>query len=298
LCRTDVPVLAEAEPGTLAACYHPVRELMLDLLAHVPTPLHQAGLPTLLKGSGIDAAYGATQVLFDVNFALPPRQCTALVGQSGSGKTTLARALGGLGEGVTGELELNGTPIGIGTAGRDRDLRRRVQYVFQNPYRALNPRQSIGRNLTEVVRHFFPVGKDEARARAEGAIARVSLPAEVMDRRPTQLSGGERQRVAIARALLCEPELLICDEITSALDVSVQAAVLELLQTLKEDGLTLLFVTHDLAVVRAIADHIVVLNHGRIVEQGAVDDVLDRPADPYTRRLLADSPRVADLVPA
>ncbi|HEX7819770.1 MAG TPA: ABC transporter ATP-binding protein [Sphingobium sp.] len=295
ICRSTIPVLKDVGIGALAACHHPVEQTLLDVRPAPAVPETVAQSPALLIGSDINAAYGATQVLFDVAFALPPHRCTALVGQSGSGKTTLARALGGLGDNVSGDLSLNGVPIGLGSAPRSRELRRRVQYVFQNPYRALNPRQSVGRNLTEVVRHFFPVSKEEALDRAAAAVARVSLPIDVLDRRPTQLSGGERQRIAIARALLCEPEILVCDEITSALDVSVQAAVLELLQKLKEDGLTLLFVTHDLAVVRAIADHILVLKDGRIVESGTADDVLDRPASAYTRRLIADSPRLADL---
>lgn len=295
ICRSTVPLLKEVGTGTLAACHHPVEQTPLEMRPAPATQQLVGQSPALLTGSGINAAYGTTQILFDVDFALAPNRCTALVGQSGSGKTTLARALGGLGDAVSGDLRLGGVPIGLGSAPRSADLRRRVQYVFQNPYRALNPRQSIGRNLSQVVRHFFPVSDEEALARAAAAVARVSLPVDVLDRRPTQLSGGERQRVAIARALLCEPEILVCDEITSALDVSVQAAVLELLQKLKEDGLTLLFVTHDLAVVRAIADNILVLKDGRIVESGAADDVLDRPTSAYTRRLIADSPRLVDL---
>jgi peptide/nickel transport system ATP-binding protein len=139
----------------------------------------------------------------------------------------------------------------------------------------------------------------EASARAAAALDRVALPAAILERRPHDLSGGERQRVAIARALVCDPDLLICDEITSALDVSVQAAILALIATLQADGLTVLFVTHDLAVVRAIADKVIVLRGGRIVEQGPADMVLDQPTHGYTAKLLADSPRLhGDVAPA
>jgi peptide/nickel transport system ATP-binding protein len=228
-----------------------------------------------------------------------------LVGESGSGKTTLARALVGLGESVAGSVEDASGAWPIDTGERSRELRRRFQYVFQNPYRALNPRQTIRAILVAAIRHFFPVGQAEAARRAAKALARVSLPADVLDRRPSDLSGGERQRVAIARALVCEPEVLICDEITSALDVSVQAAIIALLQSLQDEGVTILFVTHDLAVVRAIADRVIVLRAGGIVEHGPASEVLDRPRHAYTIKLLADSPRLerdraraAQLVPA
>ena len=295
LCRATEPRLTEGVSGTFVACHHPLLQTPLERRTAQPSTPAPADRPALLTAAGIDAYYGANQVLFDVGFSVQARQCTAIVGQSGAGKTTLARALGGLGSAVTGELVIGGTPIGIGSSPRARDLRRRIQYIFQNPFRALNPRQNVADNLVAVVRHFFPVSAQEARERARAAIARVALPATVLDRRPGKLSGGERQRVAIARALLCEPEVLICDEITSALDVSVQAAVLDLLMRLKAEGLTILFVTHDLAVVRVIADHIIVLKDGRIVEQGEADAVLDRPAHAYTRRLIADSASAAEL---
>jgi peptide/nickel transport system ATP-binding protein len=138
--------------------------------------------------------------------------------------------------------------------------------------------------------HFFGIKGASARQKVHAVLKRVSLPSSVADQYPHSLSGGERQRVAIARALVCEPKLLICDEITSALDVSVQASILALLRQLQREGLTLLFVTHDLGVVRAIADRVLVLKLGRVVEQGRVDQVLDQPQATYTRTLLENSP--------
>jgi peptide/nickel transport system ATP-binding protein len=165
--------------------------------------------------------------------------------------------------------------------------------VFQNPYRALNPRHTVREILATAVRHFFPLSKAEAAAEVATVLEKVALPPELASRYARELSGGERQRVAIARALICRPELLICDEITSALDVSVQAAILDLLRDLQQqENLTVLFVTHDLGVVRAIADYVAVLQHGEIVEHGPVGRVLDAPDHAYTRSLVADSPRL------
>ena len=291
-CVAETPALEPHGDGWLVACHHP-RDAALSARrdSEVRKPATETP-PALLTVTGAEAFYGARQILFDVDLALAEGQCTALVGESGSGKTTLARALAGLGESLSGEISYAGTSWDLGQTARSQDLRRRIQYVFQNPYRALNPRQTVGDILRTAVRHFFPVSRHEASERARAVLDRVALPADILKRRPHDLSGGERQRVAIARALICEPELLICDEITSALDVSVQAAILALLQKLQADGLTILFVTHDLSVVRAIADHVVVLRAGRVVEHGPADAVLDHPGHAYTARLLADSPRL------
>ena len=245
----------------------------------------------LLEVRELDVAYDR-QVLFDVSLRVGQGECLALVGESGSGKTSLARAIAGLGENVQGQMRYAGEPLAFAARERDARLRHQIQYVFQNPYRALNPRQTVGQTLSAPLAHFFGVRGGEARRRVEAVLERVSLPARVADLYPHSLSGGERQRVAIARALICEPRLLVCDEITSALDVSVQASILALLQRLQGEGLTLLFVTHDLGVVRAIADRVLVLRQGRVVEQGAAEQVLGRPVDAYTRTLVEHSPRL------
>jgi peptide/nickel transport system ATP-binding protein len=230
------------------------------------------------------------QVLFDVSLRVAAGECLALVGESGSGKTSLARAVAGLGENAEGELHYAGEPLSLSARQRAGAQRHQIQYIFQNPYRALNPRQTVYQTLSAPLEHFFGIKGAGARQRVEAVLQRVSLPASVADQYPHSLSGGERQRVAIARALVCEPKLLICDEITSALDVSVQASILALLRQLQGEGLTLLFVTHDLGVVRAIADRVLVLKLGRVVEQGRVDQVLDQPQAAYTRTLLENSP--------
>jgi peptide/nickel transport system ATP-binding protein len=246
----------------------------------------------LLQIKDLNVAYDR-QVLFDVSLQVSAGECLALVGESGSGKTSLARAVAGLGENAEGELFYAGGLLSLSARQRDGAQRHQIQYIFQNPYRALNPRQSVFQTLSAPLEHFFGIKGAAARERVEAVLKRVSLPASVADLYPHSLSGGERQRVAIARALVCEPRLLICDEITSALDVSVQASILALLRQLQGEGLTLLFVTHDLGVVRAIADRVLVLKSGRVVEQGRVDQVLDQPQAAYTRTLLENSPTLA-----
>ncbi|WP_420801195.1 ATP-binding cassette domain-containing protein [Pseudomonas brassicae] len=189
-------------------------------------------------------------------------------GESGSGKTSLARTLAGLGDTAQASLQFDGQPLSLLARQRPAASRQRIQYIFQNPYRALNPRQTVAQCLQAPLEHFFGLKGAACRARIDAALARVALGPDTARKYPHHLSGGERQRVAIARALVCEPTVLICDEVTSALDVSVQAAILALLKQLQGDGMTLLFVTHDLGVVRAIADRVLVVEEGRIVEQG------------------------------
>lgn len=290
LC-VERPALLDIGDRRLVACHHPMRS---EHLPELPAPrlALPAGEPLLVEIADVNASYGSNQVLYGVDLNLPKGRCTALVGESGSGKTTLARALVGLVEGVEGIFTYAGAAIPLSDK-RTQEQRRTIQYIFQNPYRALNPRHTVAQILQTAFRHFFKVRKFDAAREVLAVLDKVALPPEIAQRYPRDLSGGERQRVAIARALICRPELLICDEITSALDVSVQAAILDLLRQLQRDEkLTVLFVTHDLGVVRAVADHVAVLQHGEIVEHGPVDEVLDAPEHAYTRALVADSPRL------
>lgn len=248
----------------------------------------------LLQVRGIFAAYSQRKVLFDVSLSIAQGECLALVGESGSGKTTLARLLAGLGNDVTGEVRFNGDLLPLRARDREASIRRQIQYIFQNPYQALNPRHTVGEILRTAVHHFFDLNEQQTQQWIVNALAQVSLHERFANSYPRELSGGELQRVSIARALICEPRLLICDEITSALDVSVQATILELLRNLQKKGLAILFVTHNLGVVRAIADRVVVMRNGLIVETGAVDELLDHPQERYTQTLIEDSPSLFD----
>ncbi|MFD8627906.1 ATP-binding cassette domain-containing protein [Streptomyces hygroscopicus] len=219
----------------------------------------------------------------DVSFTLERGGSLAVVGESGSGKTTTARIVAGL------EQATSGT---VGVAGNGKGAARPVQMVFQDPFASLDPRQRIGAGLTELLRARFRLGRTAALDRAAGLLAEVGLDEQHGARFPRDLSGGQRQRVAIARALALEPEVLILDEAVAALDVSVQAQVLNLLSDIRERStVAFLFVSHDLAVVRQITDHCLVMHHGRVVEQGPTTDVLDHPRDPYTQELLDAVPK-------
>jgi peptide/nickel transport system ATP-binding protein len=289
-CSVLEPSLQELSLRQRVACLAPhLQALQRVAPASVPPIAEAVECPPLLEVKDLNLAYDR-QVLFDVSLRVATGECLALVGESGSGKTSLARAVAGLGENAEGELRYAGESLSLSARQRSGSLRHQIQYIFQNPYRALNPRQTVFQTLSAPLEHFFGIKGASARQKVHAVLKRVSLPSSVADQYPHSLSGGERQRVAIARALVCEPKLLICDEITSALDVSVQASILALLRQLQREGLTLLFVTHDLGVVRAIADRVLVLKLGRVVEQGRVDQVLDQPQATYTRTLLENSP--------
>jgi peptide/nickel transport system ATP-binding protein len=251
----------------------------------------------LLDVRNLSATYGSATVLHGLTVSVPSQQCVAVVGMSGSGKTTLARCLVGLHPTWTGDVTFAGEPLARGFGRRSDKQLRRIQYVSQNPYQSLNPRRTVGEIIEQPLMQFEKLPPRDRRSRVVGALNAAALRESFVDLYPDQLSGGERQRVAIARALILEPDLLVCDEITSALDVSVQAAIIELLRGLRaERGLSLIFITHNLPLVRSIADQVVVMNGGRICESGTVAQVLQDPKDAYTAQLLADVPKLTTLV--
>ncbi|MBS1894329.1 MAG: ABC transporter ATP-binding protein, partial [Actinobacteria bacterium] len=272
-------------------------ELEAELRPRIVEAVHggdtETGESALLAVEGLAASYGSRQVLAGVDFQLHAGQCIALVGESGSGKTTLSRSIAGLHGEWSGEVKVDGTAVAATAAKRPKELCRRMQYVFQSPYNSLNPRRTVGETVRGPIQHFFGVRGGEAERRVTETLERVALPARAMHRYPTEMSGGERQRVAIARALAAEPEILICDEVTSALDTSVQAAIVALLQDLQErERLGILFVTHNIALVRTIAERVLVLDKGSVVEDGTTVEVLDRPQNPYTQSLIEDTPNL------
>ena len=229
----------------------------------------------------------------DVSFDVSRGRTVGLVGESGSGKTTVAMLAMRLLDASAGEARLDGTDLLRLSNAKMMAFRRRIQIVFQNPYASLNPRRSIGRTLVEPMRIHGLGGTDAERyGRAQKLLERVGLPADAMQRYPHEFSGGQRQRIAIARALAVEPEVLICDEPVSALDVSVQATVLNLLLDLQESlGLAYLFISHDLAVVKYMSDEVLVMREGEVVERGTPEAIFHSPQHDYTRKLLAAIPR-------
>jgi peptide/nickel transport system ATP-binding protein len=240
------------------------------------------------------AFYQRKEVLHGVSATLREHRCLALVGESGSGKTTLARCIAGLHAfEIEGTISLCGKALARNARGRSRHERQAIQYIFQSPYSSLNPRKTIRQLLAQPLGIFFELDTDETEERMVCVLGQVALDASLLNRYPEALSGGERQRIAIARALVAEPALLICDEVTSWLDVSVQASIVELLTQLQSDlGVSMLFVTHNLALVRSVAHEVAVMSNGRIVEHGLVDAVLEDPQAEYTKTLLLDTPRL------
>jgi peptide/nickel transport system ATP-binding protein len=240
-----------------------------------------------LRFDEVTVRYGTTRrpltAVDGVSLTVPDGQVVGLVGESGSGKSTLARAAVGLAPLHGGRILLDGVPLS------PRGRRRPLQMVFQDPYSSLDPRMTIGDSIAEAI----PKGPSRAERRAEVGrlLDLVHLDAAHAPARPSELSGGQRQRVALARALAGRPRVVIADEITSALDVSIQGAVLNLVRELQRElGLSMLFISHNLAVVRYVAGHLAVMKDGRIVEQGPTDEVLSNPQHDYTRELLAAVP--------
>jgi peptide/nickel transport system ATP-binding protein len=264
-----------------------VRDDQPDPPAATAPLLEVEGLTKIFRLPGGRGGQSSVTAVDDVSFRLFPGRTLALVGESGSGKSTTAQLVLGLTQADSGSVHFAGTEVD----GRDRqalrDLRRRSALVHQNPYASLEPRFTIGQIVDEPLRaHRLGTAADR-RARVAELLDLVRLPADYVDRRPAELSGGQRQRVAIARALALDPELVVLDEPTSALDVSVQAQILDLLARLQEDKhLTYLFISHNLAVVRQVADHVGVMHRGRLVENGPTRAIFENPQRDYTRALL------------
>lgn len=295
-CVTGEPPLTEVV-GRFVRCLRAAEDLAGDV-AHVRSiPRTSSTQSTIMEVNDLTATYGRTEVLHGVSLEVAAESCLAIVGESGSGKTTLARCIIGLHPSFEGAVLLDGAELPRAAHRRPKEALRRVQYIFQNPYTALNPRKTIGDIIAEPMKHFFDLSRTDRERRVGEVLHSVSLPGDFVSRYPDQLSGGERQRVAIARALVVEPDLLVCDEVTSALDVSVQAIIIELLRRLQiERRLSMIFITHNLALVRSIAQTVAVLSDGKLVEFGSVDDVLDRPKASYTAALLADAPKLTEFV--
>lgn len=258
------------------------------------SPTEQTGTPPMLSieklsvGVGIGARY--LQILDNVDLEVRQGQTVGLVGESGSGKSTLAKTLVGEMPITSGRIRIGGTDVGSMSRAARRGMRRRVQLIPQDPYSSLSPRRTIGQTLAEAI---DPQRADARRHREviHHWLGKVSLEPDAAERYPHEFSGGQRQRIAIARALAVKPELVIADEVTSALDLTTQAEILNLLADLREDlGLTMLFISHNLAVVRHVSDQVTVLFRGSVVESGDVDRIYDAPRHPYTQQLIASVP--------
>ncbi|MEV5408879.1 ABC transporter ATP-binding protein [Thermopolyspora sp. NPDC052614] len=261
------------------------------VLATAPAVMRQVdGQAAVLEVVGLSAAYGPRKVVDEVSFSLRAGETLGLVGESGSGKTTVARLVLGLLAPSHGEVLLYGRPWS-GVRERERRSRRsRIQLISQNPLDSFDPRYTVGRLIAEPLRGL---PRRDREARVAELLERVGLAAGLASRRPRELSGGQRQRVAIARALGPRPDVLVCDEPVSALDVSVQAQVLDLLADIQAaEGTALLFISHDLGVVHHLSDRVLVMKDGRVVEEGDVDEVFHRPRHPYTVELVAAIPRL------
>jgi peptide/nickel transport system ATP-binding protein len=292
-CRQEVPAPIDID-ARLVRCWRARETAGSARLTGQPVIAGPPRAETLLEVSRLDAHYGRFHVLQDVSLQIAPQTCMAVVGESGSGKTTLARCVVGLHAHWTGQMRYGGQPLAAGARARPKAVLEKIQYIFQNPYTSLNPRKTVDQIVGQPLEQFHRLPAAEREERVLQVLEEVNLGPDFLPRSPDQLSGGERQRVAIARALVVEPTLLVCDEVTSSLDVSVQAVIVELLRRLqRERQLTMLFITHNLALVRSIAQTAVVLSGGRVVEAGPVEEIMKQPRDPYTIRLLQDVPKLA-----
>ena len=252
-----------------------------DLVKHFP----------IKRGVLIDREVDQVRAVDGVSFTVQRGETLGLVGESGSGKSTACRAVLQLTKPTSGSVRFEGREIaGLGRR-RMTPLRRQMQMIFQDPYASLNPRKRVGQIVGDPLKRQGVASGSELRRQVQALLERVGLSSEHFNRYPHEFSGGQRQRIGIARAIALKPKLVICDEPVSALDVSIQAQIVNLLDDLQDEfGLAYLFVAHDIGVVRHVADRIAVMNEGRIVEQGSADQVCERPQDEYTKKLLAAVP--------
>ena len=274
--------------------------------ACAPPPAAGAGAPLLearalgfgYRPPGIFARAPARRTLEGVELRLGRGEVLGVIGESGSGKTTLGLIVAGLMAPHAGTLRFDGASIALPAQRRSADARRRIQMIFQDPLSSLNPRHTVGASIARPLRLFFGMSREAARRRAADHLAELGMAAHFLDRFPRQLSGGQQQRAAIARAFAVQPDLLVCDEITSALDASVQAQVLaQLAELQRRRGTAMLVITHDLGVVRALAPRVIVLRDGRVVEAGETASVFAAPGDPYTASLLESTRAARALAP-
>ena len=304
-CHDQRPMLEPSADSALVRCHFHAK---IDQLLPVPPPKRRTkhvldSSHPILELGDVAISYARPGLLDQilrrspkapptvdrVNLKIARGETIGLVGESGSGKSTILRAIAGLITPLSGTIEFDGSEdLNEFVDKRPRDTLRRIQMIFQNPDSSLNPRHTVAEILAQPLKLYFGLQGQELRDRTEALLTRVRLRADYLQRLPSQLSGGEKQRVAVARAFAAEPDLVLCDEVTSALDVSVQAAVLELLTELRDErATTYIFVSHDLSVVRALADRVAVLYQGRLCETGTSEQVFSLPSHPYTEALLA-----------
>ena len=287
----------EAETREMLA--HPKEEYTKSLWAvrsfkRPQKPAVQSASVPVVSVENVTASYGKVPVLHDVSFDMHAGRTVAVVGESGSGKSTVARCITGLLPPVQGQITLDGVPLPADYRKRDKSQLRQIQMIYQMADTALNPRKTIGELIGRPVQFYMGLKGSERRRRVEQLLEEIELePAQYYNRLPSELSGGQKQRIGIARALAAEPKFIICDEVTSALDQLVAEGILKLLARLQDElDLTYMFITHDLATVRSIADEVVVMKEGRVVEQGLKEEMFRPPHHPYTDLLLSSVPEM------
>jgi peptide/nickel transport system ATP-binding protein len=303
-CDLAMPALVPKAEGHLVRCPEWQRTTLVDWTSQAAAAsVADRSRAVILDVADLHAEHrsrdGAVVAATGISFQLHRGECVALVGESGSGKTTIARVVAGLHPTWTGQILLDGAPLAAQARRRSREQRRRIQMVFQSPSDALNPRHTVAETVSRPAITLRRMSRKEAASEVASLLDAVRLPSRYAQRYPRELSGGQRQRVAIAAALAADPDVIVCDEITSALDVSVQATILDLLRDLRsERDLSLLFITHDLGVVAAIADEVLVLDHGLICESGTTSRLLALPNHAYTQRLLKSAPSITAAIGA